>query len=231
MNDINTLYLCAGDKGGTGKSMVAAALIDAFLQRGIEPILVETDTANPDVFKSYGERIQCAALSLDEADGWIQLINTIDQARGIPVIVNTAARSGSGVARYGATLRSTLGELDRKLVTLWIINRQRDSLELLADYLEAMPVSAEHHAHVLRNLYFGASEKFQLYNGSDLKKRIEERGGMTLDFPDLADRVADQLATERLTIQRAFDAMPLGHRAELIRWRNEAFKSLSRIMS
>lgn len=231
MNDINTLYLCAGDKGGTGKSMVAAALIDAFLQRGIEPILVETDTANPDVFKSYSERIQCAALSLDEADGWIQLINTIDQARGIPVIVNTAARSGSGVARYGETLRSTLGELDRKLVTLWIINRQRDSLELLADYLEAMPVSAEHLAHVLRNLYFGASEKFQLYNGSDLKKLIEGSGGKTLDFPDLADRVADQLATERLTIQGAFDAMPLGHRAELIRWRNEAFKTLSQIMS
>ena len=230
MNAINTLYLCAGDKGGTGKSMVAAALIDAFLQRGIEPILVETDTANPDVFKSYGERIQCAALSLDEADGWIQLINTIDQARGLPVIVNTAARSGSGVARYGATLRSTLGELDRKLVTLWIINRQRDSLELLADYLEAMPVSAEHLAHVLRNLYFGASEKFQLYNGSDLKKRIEVSGGKTLDFPELADRVADQLATERLTIQGALNAMPLGHRAELIRWRNEAFKTLSQVM-
>lgn len=86
---MNTMYLCAGDKGGTGKSMVAATLIDAFLQRGIEPLLVETDTANPDVFKSYGERIQCAALSLDEADGWIQLINTVDQARGVPVIVNT----------------------------------------------------------------------------------------------------------------------------------------------
>lgn len=64
-----------------------------------------------------------------------------------------------------------------------------------------MPVSAEHLAHVLRNLHFGASEKFQLYNGSDLKKRIEKSGGKTLDFPDLADRVADQLATERLTIQ------------------------------
>ncbi len=231
MNDMNTLYLCAGDKGGTGKSMVATALIDAFLQRGIEPLLVETDTANPDVFKSYGERIQCVALSLDEADGWIQLINAIDQARGIPVVVNTAARNGIGVARYGATLRSTLGELDRKLVTLWIINRQRDSLELLADYLEAMPVGAEHVTHVLRNLYFGAFEKFQLYNGSDLKKRIEESGGKTLDFPDLADRVADQLATERLTIQGALDAMPLGHRAELIRWRNETFKALSQVMS
>jgi hypothetical protein len=27
MNDINTLYVCAGDKGGTGNSMVAAALM------------------------------------------------------------------------------------------------------------------------------------------------------------------------------------------------------------
>ena len=230
MNDMNTMYLCAGDKGGTGKSMVAATLIDAFLQRGIEPLLVETDTANPDVFKSYGERIQCAALSLDEADGWIQLINTVDQARGVPVIVNTAARSGSGVARYGATLKSTLGELGRKLVTLWIINRQRDSLELLADFLEAMPLGADHQTHVLRNLYFGASEKFQLFNGSDIKKRIEESGGKTLDFPDLADRVADQLATDRLTIQGALEAMPLGHKAELIRWRNEATMTLAQVM-
>ena len=26
MIDMNTMYLCAGDKGGTGKSMVAATL-------------------------------------------------------------------------------------------------------------------------------------------------------------------------------------------------------------
>ena len=68
---MNKIYLCGGNKGGTGKSMLATALIDAFLQRGIEPLLVETDDANPDVFKAHGERIQCAALSLDEAQGRI----------------------------------------------------------------------------------------------------------------------------------------------------------------
>ena len=228
---MNKIYLCGGNKGGTGKSMLATALIDAFLQRGVEPLLIETDDANPDVFKAHGERIQCAALSLDEADGWIELINSLDKARGVPVIMNTAARNSTGVARYGQTLKSTLGELGRTMVTLWVINRQRDSLELLADYLDSMPVGADHQVHVVRNGYFGSAEKFQLYNGSQLKQRIEEGGGLTLDFPDLADRVADQMATQRLTIQGALKEMPLGHRAELIRWRDEAFKSLAQVMS
>lgn len=41
--------------------MVATALIDAFLQQGVEPLLIETDDANPDVFKAHSERVQCAA--------------------------------------------------------------------------------------------------------------------------------------------------------------------------
>lgn len=228
---MNKIYLCGGNKGGTGKSMVATALIDGFLQRGVEPLLIETDDANPDVFKAHSERVQCAALSLDDADGWIQMVNSLDQTRGVPVVVNTAARNSTGVARYGQTLKSTLGELGRTMVTLWVINRQRDSLELLADYLDAMPAGADHQVHVVRNGYFGSPEKFQLYNGSQLRQRIEEGGGLTLDFPDLADRVADQMATQRLTIQGALKEMPLGHRAELIRWRDEAFKVLGRVMT
>ncbi|MDD3326580.1 MAG: protein mobD [Zoogloea sp.] len=227
---MNKIFLCAGNKGGTGKSMVATALIDAFLQRGVEPFVIETDDANPDVFKAHSETVQCAALSLDEADGWIELINSLDKTRGVPVIVNTAARNSAGVARYGQTLKSTLGDLGRTLVTLWVINRQRDSLELLADYLDVMPVNADHQVHVVRNLYYGSSDKFQLYSGSELKKRIEGSGGKTVDFPDLADRVADELATKRLTLQAAMGEMPLGHRAELIRWRDEAFKTLSQVM-
>lgn len=227
---MNKLYLCAGNKGGTGKSMVATTLVDAFMQRGIKPQLIETDTANPDVFKAYRERIRCVALDLDEADGWIELINTTHQAGNSPVIVNTAAGCGTGMQRYGQMFLSTLGELHRKLVTLWVINRQRDSLELLADYLDAMPENTEHHVHVVRNLYFGRTDKFQLYNTSDLKKRIEGSGGKTLDFPDLADRVADELATKRLTIQAAVEELPIGNRAELLRWRNEALKMLEQVM-
>lgn len=170
---MDTIYFCAGDKGGTGKSMAASALMDELLQRGTVPILIETDTANPDVLKTYQqhEEVKTLAIGLDDGDGWIQLINSADQNRGTPIVVNTAARSGAGTGRYGPTLLATLPKLGRRLVTLWVINRQRDSLELLADYLESMPIGEHHQAHVLRNLYFGVSTKFELYNGSDIKRR------------------------------------------------------------
>ena len=75
--------------------------------------------------------------------------------------------------------------------------------------------------HVVRNGYFGSEAKFQLYNESKIKQAIEQRGGKSVTFPDLADRVADDLYSMRLTIDKAAasDALPFGNRAELLRWR------------
>ncbi|MGB5085246.1 MAG: protein mobD, partial [Methylocystis silviterrae] len=105
--------------------------------------------------------------------------------------------------------------LKRRLVTLWVVNRQRDSLELLQDFLEAIPNST---VHVVKNGYFGADEKFELYNGSKTRKSIEGRGGKSLLFPDMADRVSDDLYSKRLSIRKALADMPIGNRAELKRW-------------
>jgi len=52
--------------------------------------------------------------------------------------VNTAARNNLGAAAYGENLNGSLPELDRKLVTLWVINRQKDSLLLLQDFMRAI---------------------------------------------------------------------------------------------
>ena len=83
---------------------------------------------------------------------------------------------------------------------------------------------------VVRNLYFGEPEKFQLYNDSDSRKRVEAAGGKTIDFPDLADRVADDLVTKRLTIKRASEELPIGNRAELLRWRRLAHQALGEVL-
>jgi hypothetical protein len=58
-------------------------------------------------------------------------------------------------------------------VTLWVINRQRDSLELLKEYMESLPGST---VHVVRNTYFGDQGKFELYNGSKMRKTVEDGG-------------------------------------------------------
>jgi len=202
------------------------ALLDHLQAAGEKALLVESDTSNPDVWKSYKDEVKCELVNLDDADGWIRLVNLCDENRDCVVVINTAARNNEGVAAYGVTLNSTLAELNRELITLWVINRQRDSMELLKEYLETIGSTT---VHVLRNGYFGDEKKFELYNGSKLKAMVEDRGGRSLLFPDLADRVSDDLYIKRLAIAGAVKSLPIGNRAELLRWRGQVGKVLREI--
>jgi len=142
------------------------------------------------------------------------------------VVINTAARNNDGVSAYGETLSGALTELKRKLITLWVINRQRDSLELLKEYMDAIPNTT---IHVIRNGHFGEENKFELYNGSKVRFSVEERGGKSLNFPNLSDRVSDDINNKRMSISVALKELPSGNRAELTRWRNEAKKMLNEV--
>jgi hypothetical protein len=108
-------------------------------------------------------------------------------------------------------------ELARKLVTLWVINSQRDSLQLLKDYLD---IVSGHTTHVFRNLYHGPERKFELYNNSKIRATVETQG-KTFNFPEVADRISDLLHSERLTIQKVIEVAPIGNRAEVNRWVKE----------
>jgi hypothetical protein len=221
------LYIIGGSKGGVGKSLASMAVIDYLQAKGERVFLVESDTSNPDVWKAYREQVENKLVNLDEADGWIEMVNLCDAQRDSIVVVNTGARNNKGVSAYGETLNSTLGDLDRKLTTLWVINRQRDSLELLKDYMDAIPDGG---VHVVRNGYFGEEKKFELYNDSKIRASVEAKGGKSLTFPDLADRVNDDLYTQRLAIAVAAKTLPIGNRAELNRWRREAGKVLDEVI-
>lgn len=140
----NNIYLIGGGKGGVGKSMVSMATIDYLLQREADLLLIDADTSNPDVWKAYKDTTRSDLLDLDNADGWIELINLCDSNADSTIVINTAARSNKAVNAYGTILSNTLPELKRKLITLWVINRQRDSLELLKEYMDAIPDTVVH---------------------------------------------------------------------------------------
>jgi len=75
-----------------------------------------------------------------------------------------------------------------------------------------------------------AKIKFELYNGSKLRTAVEERGGKSVTFPDMADRVSDDIYSKRMSIAVALKELPIGNRAELTRWRNEAKKVLEAVV-
>lgn len=210
-------YIVGGSKGGVGKSFVSIGLTDFLTQsKGKEILLIETDTSNADVAKVYQDDpgVEVTPLKLDGSDGWIELVNMLEKSDK-DTIINTAARSIDGIEKYSNILTNVLPDLSLNSCSFWVINRQRDSLELLKMYSQNFPGTL----HVVRNNYFGGPEKFDLYAVSSLKKELANRGE-TIDFPDMADRVADEIYSKRLSVVKALEEMPLGNRAELMRWRN-----------
>ena len=211
------VYMVNGSKGGVGKSIFSMAVIHYLGKRGQKVLLIDADTANLDVGKAYGKTIETRYINLDERDGWMDLVNCLAEELDHTVVINTPARSSEGVKLYGALLTESLSEIKRDLVTLWVINSQRDSLQLLKEYMDTVNTGT---THVIRNLYHGPERKFELYNNSKIRTAVEAQG-KTLNFPEVADRISDQLHSERLTIQRVIETAPVGNRAEVNRWVKE----------
>ena len=217
------LILVGGGKGGVGKSLFSMAVVDFLESTKEAPFLIETDTSVPDVFKTYRETIEGELVNLDEREGWIELVNLIESRPESTIVINTGARNQTGITNFGRTLRKALPELKRKLGVFWLIDRKRESLELLSDFSEALP---EAEVHVVRNMYLGAENKFELYNGSNMRAAIEKAGGKSLNFPELADRVTDAMNKGRLTIAKACKELSFGDRMEVERWRDECREML-----
>lgn len=211
------IYYCGGDKGGVGKSMMSMAAIDFFVERGERVVLVETDTANADVWKCYNKTAESLLIDLDIANGWAKLVDRLKDIPDSIVVINTPARSLKGVQKFGVVLDSSLAELKRDMVTLWVINAERDSLEALKAFMDSVKHTK---IHVARNEKFGEYDEFELYNQSNIRGIVEERRGKSLMLPSLASRVATDLYSNRRSIAQAQRDMSIGNRAELTRWRN-----------
>ena len=203
METKNPVYYVGGSKGGVGKSLFTFALMDYCLNQNRNILLVDTDTDNPDVFKAHKmldlPQLQCRLNSLDDADGWAELLDTVQEYPDSVVIINAAARTKISTASYGDIMQEALQQMQRRLVVFWIINRHRDSIELLHSFQE---VFNDVSIHVCRNLYFGNAERFDVYNTSKAREVVEKHG-MTLDFPVVANRVADWLYSKRMSIRSA----------------------------
>ena len=137
------LILVGGGKGGVGKSLFSMAVVDFLESTKAAPFLIETDTSVPDVFKTYRETIEGELVNLDEREGWIELVNLVESRPESTIVINTGARNQTGITNFGRTLRKALPELKRKLGVFWLIDRKRESLELLERFLRGSPGSRD----------------------------------------------------------------------------------------
>ena len=206
------ILFCTGSKGGVGKSLLAMALLNYLETRNRAPVLVETDTSNPDVFKAYSDSVESHALDLDRPQGWERLLDVASGAGGRPVVVNHAARGNPGL-RYAGDLRSAADRIG-PLTALFLLNRGRDSIELLGEFRDRMP---EARIYPVLNEIFGRAGLFELYRTSEVRMEIEQQT-KTLILGALADRVTTALGLHRWTLAVARTELPFTDRVELERW-------------
>lgn len=228
-----------GRKGGVGKSMWALAALDYYETSGTPVLFVETDTSNPDVYRCLQRdpkndpdrappNVLMGTALLSERVGWLELVDLVDAHRDRTVLVNLAANLSDSVRKHGHILHRSLPDLGRRLITFWLLNRQRDCVDQLREHLQLFPSTV---VHAVRNGHFGSDSQFELYNASRVRAQLEEAGGHSLTLPDLADRVADAIYTKRLTIADGMANMPISNRSELGRWREEVHGVLAEALA
>ena len=224
----DTIFYIGGGKGGVGKSMVSMTLVQFLIDRYGEQKtihLIETDESNPDVGRVYKGKIPITNVILDENEkGWILMSEVIEKSSDTLFVVNSAARSNLGIRKNGRNFAVVLesGGVPYNFVTLWPMNRQKDSIMLLEDFLDYIffgPV------YPIRNVYFGEPEDFTLYaNYLDKSDKLIERITKTLDFPALADIIADDFYTGGKTILETVDTLGAFAGQSFLSWRNQVYE-------
>jgi hypothetical protein len=139
--------------------------------------------------------------------------------------MSSTARRGAtwAYARYGRNFAAVLesGKVPYNFVTLWPINRQKDSVELLEDFLNHVSFGP---VYPIRNEYFGEPDDFTLYakyfgESNLLKSRVVK----ILDFPALADIIADDFYTGGKTIPETVDSLGAFAGQSFLSWRNQVY--------
>ena len=102
------------------------------------------------------------------------------------------------------------------------MNRQKDSVALLEDFIRHISLGK---VYPIRNNYFGEPDDFTLYakylgESNSLRSRVTK----TLDFPALADIIADDFYTGGKTIPETVDDLGAFAGQSFLSWRNQVYE-------
>jgi hypothetical protein len=170
----------------------------------------------------YKGKIPMTTAILDNDEkGWILMANLIEQSHDTLFVINSAARSNMGIKKNGRNFTAVLESeaVPYNLVVFWPLNRQKDSVTLLEDFLNYVSFGS---VYPIRNCYFGEPDDFMLYTKYYSESEfLRSRVSKTLDFPALADIIADDFYTGGKTIPETVDNLGAFAGQSFISWRNQ----------
>lgn len=228
------LFIFSGNKGGVGKSMACVAFTEYLLSKGENPIVVETDTQNPDVGRKYNGHTHHINV-VAGPKGWGEIADLADANRDRPIVLNLPAGIGTAWENGAPLLFDALAESGKEIpaYVFFVINRQKDSLVLLKNAMQMDPSGGAIKGWiVVKNLYFGEVEKFALWNQSKLRQEIlASEMGHEMELPELMDWVADRLTGREHPVATDAESMEftLSDRTSIKRWLRASGQECARL--
>ena len=236
MSDRTSLIVVGGSKGGVGKSLVTMTVVDWLTcSKGERVLLIDGDDSNPDVLKAYARELdpEPCTMNLDLREGWLALADRCAEHPNAHVVINTGARNLDALLRYSGPVTTAVAtDLQRQVVVLWVINAERDSVELLRRYVDAMPtIRAPIRLHVVCNEGEVEGRSFAFYEATTTARLVTDAEGKTILIPTLARRAATLLNTERKSIRMVAEGdlqspVLFGTRVAMTHWRRLVWERL-----
>ena len=235
--DNRPLWFAGGEKGGVGKSTCAHLLIDYLRERlGGRLLVIETDPVNPDVGRTFYDKnfddVVLHPFAIHTVNDWMNLMNLVEDSPDNALLINGAAQLYKSL-EVGQHIIQSVGELRRQWVTWWVMGPELDSVAILDRYVsmvDAGILSRSQRLIVIENAGRANEQHFRAWRESKLYVRLVEAGCPIVEVSHLATDVADEMRKREWSIAEARAELRVVYRAELERWCNAAFSSISQAL-
>ncbi|GJD22615.1 similar to mobilization protein MobD [Rivularia sp. IAM M-261] len=225
------LVLVTGDKGGTGKSVMARILLDTYRHRNINCIAYECDQSNPQLYRHYNQLPPgVQTLKLNQRGGADALQDDLGRFSPKVSLVDLPA----GAAEYFEEIANDIclfenaQRMGYRITMVSVLGRVKDSVVQLKRLVDFCGAQVDY--VVAKNLYWGSENKFIRYDNSKVRSTIAAYGGVELLLPELFDDIFDFIDSNDLTFRLALehDALTVSNKSRIFGWIDKAETELTK---
>ena len=186
------IYVSHGDKGGVGKSMLSAILIDYLLSQGRKVTLIEGDEGQPDVALRYARLIDIKLVNLNRAGdaesaimNWMSAIEAVNVESDI--VVNLPAAAGDTLDEMADMLVAAASECGHDMTIIYSLGAYSTAADMLEKSLTqgmmaSVPLSR---TCIVYPEFLGKQEMFTFYK-TDVRIGYIQGGGHEVVMPSLS---------------------------------------------
>jgi hypothetical protein len=218
------LVLVTGDKGGTGKSTFARALLDTYQHLAIDCRAYDGDRRNAQLHRHYhqapGGITEIDIATQGAAD---ELLDSLEHNPSQIALIDMPAGSGEwfeGLDR-DINLIQTAAEWDCRLTLVSVMSPVKDSINALRILMDYCGDRVDYVA--VRNLHFGDDSHYARFHSSKTREQLLELKGTELTMPNLFAASYNLVDDHDLTFRQAMTTgspLSLSHRSRINQWLN-----------